>query len=72
VVDLKRRSSRRRYLFYRAADRKVVAQAETVWVFVNATTGRAIPIPDDVQHAFEIVPLDEDVLVTSGVGTRAP
>ena len=67
VVDLKRRSSRRRYLFYRAADRKAIARAETVWVFVDATTGRPIPIPEAVQGAFEIVPLDEDVLATSGL-----
>lgn len=68
VIDLKRQSSRRRYLFYRPGDGTIVAKAETAWVFVDGSTGRPMSIPEEVVNAFEIVPMAEDVLVSTGVG----
>ncbi len=62
VTDLRRHSSRRRYVFYRGSDRQVVAKAETLWIFVNTRTGKAERIPPEVVQAFEIVPEDENVL----------
>ncbi len=49
------RSTPRRYLFWRAADRVVLAEAETVWVYVTLATGRPTRVPDELRAAFEIV-----------------
>lgn len=49
------RQSTRKYLFWRAADRVVLAEAETQWVFINLTTGRPTKVPDTLLDAFEIV-----------------
>jgi acyl-CoA thioester hydrolase len=54
--------SPRRYLFWRASDRQVVARAESVWVFVDAAKGRARRIPDDFRAAFDVVTDEKDVL----------
>jgi acyl-CoA thioester hydrolase len=60
-------SSQRRYLFWRANDRQVVAQAATLWVFVNFATGRPTRILPEVRSAFQAVPDDEDVLQSVGL-----
>jgi acyl-CoA thioester hydrolase len=62
VAGFRQHMSPRRYLFWRARDRQTVARAETMWVFVNASTGRPQRIPPEVQNAFEVVPKEEDVL----------
>ena len=62
VAGLRHHSSPRRYLFWRGSDRQVLAKAETLWVFVESSTGRPRPIPEELRTAFEIVPKDEDVL----------
>lgn len=67
VGDLRRQSSRRRYLFWRPADQQVVAKAETVWVFVDLKLGKPVPIPEELRTAFELVPVGEDVLRSTGL-----
>jgi acyl-CoA thioester hydrolase len=62
VIGFARHASPRRYLFWRARDRQVIARSETLWIFVNARTGRPERIPPDVAEAFEVVPAEEDVL----------
>jgi acyl-CoA thioester hydrolase len=62
VVDLRPRSSLRKYLCFRAADGHVVARAETLWVLVDAQTGRACALPAELRDSFEVVPDDEEVL----------
>ena len=62
VSGFDRRTSSRKYLFWRRSDRKVLAQAETLWAFVDFRTGRGVAIPPEVEAAFEVVPADEDVL----------
>lgn len=62
VTGFKRHSSPRRYLFWRGTDRRVVAKAETLWIFVNGRTGRPEQIPPEVEQAFEVVPENENVL----------
>jgi acyl-CoA thioester hydrolase len=62
VTGFKRHSSPRRYLFWRGHDRQVIAQAETLWIFVSARTGRPERIPRELEQAFEVVPQNEDVL----------
>jgi len=54
--------SPRHHLFWRECDRKVLARARTVWVFVDAAAGRAQSIPDAFRAAFEVVPDETDVL----------
>jgi len=61
-------SSPRRYLFWRAADRQIVARAQTLWVFVDFATGRPTRIPAALRSAFEVVPDDEDALRTAALG----
>ena len=63
-------SSPRRYLFWRAADRRAVAKAETLWVFVDYATGRPTKIPADLRAAFAVIPDDEDVIESAGLGAR--
>jgi acyl-CoA thioester hydrolase len=49
------RSSPRKYLFWRAADQQILAEAETLWVFVDLKTGRPCHLPQAVRDAFEII-----------------
>ncbi len=74
VADLRPRSSTRRYLAWRAADRRVVAEAHTLWVFVDTATGRPRPILDELRASFEIVPDRAEVLRLreDGVGAGEP
>jgi acyl-CoA thioester hydrolase len=62
VASFERSSSPRRYLFYRAADRTVVARAETLWVFVDLRTGAPVRIPAELRSAFEVVADDGEAL----------
>ena len=55
IAGFSPRSSPRRYLFWRAADKCVLAEAETIWVFVNLATGRPTKVPDALRNAWEIV-----------------
>lgn len=61
VPEFSRRSNPRRFLFLRATDRRSLARAETRWVFVDLSTGRRRPLPDELLAAFEAVPDDADV-----------
>lgn len=54
--------SPRHYLFWRERDRKVLARARTLWVFVDAATGRARTIPEEFRSSFEVVS-DERVVL---------
>lgn len=55
VSGMNKGSSLRKYLFWRHGDEKVLASAETLWVFVDLKTGRPRPIPEDLKSAFDIV-----------------
>ena len=61
VPEFTQRSTPRRFLFLREAGRQPLARAETRWVFVDLTTGRRRPLPDDLLAAFEPVPDDAEV-----------
>jgi acyl-CoA thioester hydrolase len=47
--------STRTYRFVRMSDNKVIAQAETLWVFVNLLTGKPTRLPKEVADAFVVV-----------------
>jgi acyl-CoA thioester hydrolase len=61
VPEFTPRSTPRRYLFVREADRAIVAQAETRWVFVDLETGRRRELPEALLAAFEPAPDDGEV-----------
>jgi acyl-CoA thioester hydrolase len=54
VSTMRKTSSLRKYLFLRAGE--PVARGETLWVFINADTGRPRSIPDEVSGRFQLVP----------------
>jgi acyl-CoA thioester hydrolase len=63
VAAMDERTSPRRTLFLRNAGRRqILARAETLWTFVDMKRGRAIQIPDEVRHAFEIVETEDEAL----------
>jgi len=53
VSTMKKSSSLRKYLFLRGEEQ--IARGETVWVFVQAQTGRPRPIPGAVSSLFQLV-----------------
>ena len=59
VTDWKSIRSTRNYRFVRIRDDKVVAVAETLWVFVNLSTGKPTRTPAEVTDAFVVVDPEE-------------
>ncbi len=55
IFDWKSIRSIRKYRFTRKHDGIVVAEAETLWAFVNLETGRPVKIPPDVADSFVVV-----------------
>ncbi|NCC30576.1 MAG: acyl-CoA thioesterase [Chloroflexia bacterium] len=54
--------SPRKYLFLRADDRKILARAETLWVYVDATIGRPCLIPETFREAFTVIADEAEAL----------
>jgi acyl-CoA thioester hydrolase len=67
VPRFDQRSTPRRYLFLREADRTMLARAETLWVFVDLASGRRRPIPSELLDAFDPVPEEDEVRRTLGL-----
>jgi len=63
VKTIRGRSSPRGYLVLREDDGSVVAQAETLWVFVEFGSGRLVRVAPEVVAAFPLVPDDDPELV---------
>jgi acyl-CoA thioester hydrolase len=59
VIDWHGIRSTRTYRFVRTCDGKVIAKAETLWVFVNLSTGKPTRLPKEVADAFVVVDVDE-------------
>jgi acyl-CoA thioester hydrolase len=72
VAGFHRNRSPRKFLFWRERDRQVVVRAETLWVFVNAATGRPTTAPPALATAFDIIPAEEDVLATLSLSGDQP
>jgi acyl-CoA thioester hydrolase len=63
VRGIKEKGSPRKYLFWRARDKKIIAEAETLWVYVDLLNGRPCHIPKELESAFEVVIEDtEDII----------
>jgi acyl-CoA thioester hydrolase len=60
IANFRKVRSLRRYKCIRAADGTVLAQGETDWVFVDATTGRPRAIPDEIKNALGIAAVDSE------------
>jgi len=60
VANLKRSRSLRKFIFIRTGDAKVIARAQTEWVYVDAASGRPCSIPAEVSSAFPLVSPDEE------------
>ena len=60
VSDIRRVRSLRKYRFLRKADQTVLAEGETDWVFVDATTGRPRAIPDAIKDTLPILGQDKE------------
>lgn len=54
VADMKRVRAQRKYDFTRKSDGKLIAKGETHWIYVDLTTGRPIPIPEEMALLFPI------------------
>ena len=56
IADMRRIASTRKYRMERTegSDRVLVARAETVWVLVDAATGKPRRIPPQILEAFEL------------------
>lgn len=57
-ANFERARSVRKYKFVRAKDGAVIARAETLWVFVDAKTGRPLSIPEEVKNTLPVVPTE--------------
>jgi acyl-CoA thioester hydrolase len=60
VANFRKVRSLRRYKIVRTADRALLAQGETDWVFVDATTGRPRAIPVEIANAFGILEQEKE------------
>ena len=61
-------TSPRHYLVWRERDRKVLAQAQTLWVFLDTAAGRPSRIPEAFRASFEVIPDEKTVVQTLRTG----
>ena len=61
VAGFESRRSPRRYWCVRARDHQVLAKAETMWIYVDLHTGRAIPVREQLKQDFELVADEAEV-----------
>ena len=55
VADMKKATSTRVYRIIRPSDGQLLAQARTLWAFVNYATGKPTRIPPEIAGAFPVV-----------------
>jgi acyl-CoA thioester hydrolase len=59
AASLALRKVSRKYLFRRTGDKRVLARAETKWVYVDIKSGHPKRVPEDLLASFEAVPEDD-------------
>jgi len=64
IADFRRVQSLRKYKILRPADKAVLAEGETNWVFVDARKGTLRSIPGAVKATFELLPKEIQVDIT--------
>lgn len=60
VSDFRRVQSLRKYKIIRPADRALLAEGETDWVFVDAQNGKLRSIPKEIKATFELLPEEKE------------
>jgi acyl-CoA thioester hydrolase len=60
VSDFRRVQSLRKYRIIRPADRALLAEGETDWVFVDVQNGKLRSIPKEIKDTFELLPEDKE------------
>lgn len=63
VSNIRRVQSLRKYRIIRPADKTLLAEGETDWVFIDAQKGTLRSIPKEVKAAFEPLPADEETAI---------
>jgi len=66
AANLALREVSRGYLFRKADDRRILARAETKWVYVDLKSGRPRRVPEELLGAFAAVPVDDPELTALG------
>jgi acyl-CoA thioester hydrolase len=61
VAGIDVQTSPRKYRFVRARDGKPMVEAETLWVYCDATTGRPLDITAAIREAFPVVTDEEEI-----------
>jgi len=62
VAGMDAQTSPRKYRFVRARDGKTAVEAETLWVYCDATSGRPLAITPDIRDAFPVVSDDAEIM----------
>ena len=62
VAGMDAQTSPRKYRFVRTRDGKKVVEAETLWVYCDATSGRPLAITPDIRDAFPVVSDDAEIM----------
>ncbi|MBE6440924.1 MAG: acyl-CoA thioesterase [Desulfovibrio desulfuricans] len=52
------RRCRRRYAFWRAADKTLLAEAETQWVYIDMASGKPLAVPQELLASFAVETAD--------------
>jgi acyl-CoA thioester hydrolase len=60
VVNFRRVQSLRKYRIIRPADKALLAEGETDWVFVDAQKGTLRSIPQEVKTTFDLLPEEKE------------
>ena len=62
VAGIGAQTSPRKYRFVRVRDGKTVVEAETLWVYCDATSGRPLAITPEVRNAFPVVSDEAEIM----------
>lgn len=60
ISNFRRVQSLRKYRIIRAADKTLLAEGETDWVFVDAQKGSLRSIPREIKAVFELLPAEKE------------
>lgn len=67
VSNVRRVQSLRKYRIIRPADKALLAEGETDWVFIDAQRGTLRSIPKDIKATFDLLPEDREPDILSSL-----
>ncbi|NTU93382.1 MAG: acyl-CoA thioesterase [Chlorobiaceae bacterium] len=62
IASVRDCQSRRKYLFNRAGEDRLLAKAETLWICIDPETGRPRRVPEEFIAAFDLVDSETEAL----------